>query len=66
MMIVKLTRTGSDLEVGEPRLLFNLPPGVIGTDFSHDGQSVLASIAAAGAQGRSVRVILDWTALVER
>jgi hypothetical protein len=38
----------------------------MGTDFSHDGQRVLANIATPGGQGSSVRVILDWTALVER
>lgn len=66
MRCATVTRKGSDLEVGEPRLLFNVPSGVLGTDFSHDGKRLLASFAAPGAQPGSIRVILDWTALLGR
>jgi dipeptidyl aminopeptidase/acylaminoacyl peptidase len=61
---VKLTRKGDDLDAGEPKALFKVPPGLIGADFTHDGQRMLGSFSSAAAQERSVRVILDWTALV--
>jgi eukaryotic-like serine/threonine-protein kinase len=63
---VKLTRKGNDLDAGEPRASFMIPPGLIGADFTHDGQRMLVSFSSAEAQERSVRVILDWTALVKR
>jgi eukaryotic-like serine/threonine-protein kinase len=66
MMIVKLTRNGEDLEVGEPRLLFRYPLDVIRSDFSHDGQRMLVTYASGGARNRTARVILNWTALVKR
>jgi serine/threonine-protein kinase len=66
MMNVKLTRQGDDLVVGQPQVLFHFPAGVVGTDFSHDGQRVLANVAQTGGQGSTARVILNWTALLKR
>jgi serine/threonine protein kinase len=66
MMSVKLTRQGNDLVVGQPQVLFRFPPGAIGTDFSHDGQRVLANVAQSRGQGNTARVILNWTALLKR
>ncbi len=67
MMTVKLTRRGEDLEVGTPQVLFRFPLGVGGMDFSHDGARVLASFSnAEQQQDRTLRVILDWTAMVKR
>jgi Tol biopolymer transport system component len=66
MVSVKLTRNGAVLDPGEPRVLFRLSSGVEETDWSHDGQRILASVASSGAQERKLRVILDWTALVKR
>jgi Tol biopolymer transport system component len=63
---VKLTRKGDDLDAAEPRALFKVPPGLIGADFTHDGQRMLVSFSGAEGQERSMRVILDWTALVKR
>jgi len=61
-----VTHKGSDLEVGEPRLLFRVPTEVLGSDFSHDGKRLLTSITAPGSQTGTIRVILDWTALLKR
>jgi Tol biopolymer transport system component len=63
---VKLTRKGDGLDAGEPRALFKVPPGLVGADLTHDGQRMLVSFSSAETQDRSVRVILDWTALVKR
>jgi hypothetical protein len=66
MMSVKLARQGDGLAVGQPRMLFRCPPGLLGTDFTHDGQRVLANVAQTGGQGSTARVILNWTALLKR
>jgi eukaryotic-like serine/threonine-protein kinase len=65
IMGVTLTPRGDDLDVGEPRLLFRLPPDVIFADISHDGQRVIATYSGAEAQPRNIRVILNWTALMK-
>ena len=61
-----VTKSGSDLEVGEPRHAFQVPSNLRFLDMSHDGKNILASFAAPGSQPITVRVILDWTALLER
>jgi eukaryotic-like serine/threonine-protein kinase len=63
---VKLVRRGDDLEAGEPRLLFRLPQGARGGDFSHDGQRVLVASSVATTPRRSLRVVLDWTGLLRK
>ncbi len=66
MVAVTLTPRGGDVEVGAPRVVLRFPPEVLGIDLARDGQRVLACVPASGAQARSIRVILGWTALVKR
>jgi Tol biopolymer transport system component len=66
MMSVKLARNGDGMDVGAPRVLFRFPPGVEWSDFTHDGQRILATISSEGGRNRRARVILNWTAMVGR
>ena len=63
---VKLAPAGEDLQVGGARVLFRLPPDIAGLDLSSDGERFLMSTTRPGAHRRRLRVILDWTALMER
>ncbi|MEO5988174.1 MAG: hypothetical protein ABIU54_13650, partial [Candidatus Eisenbacteria bacterium] len=63
---VKLTRTGEDLDVGQPSVLFQFGPQVIRSDFSRDGKRILVNATSPGAQERRFRVVLDWPEMLER
>jgi len=64
MVGVTLIQKGDDLETGTSRVLFRVPPGVLATDFTRDGQRVLISYASPGAQERTLRVVLNFTGLI--
>jgi Tol biopolymer transport system component len=79
IMSVKLARRGADLDVGSPRLLFRLSPDVDGATFAHDGQRMLVTTSQGGVarafadrsddrsgDGRCMRMIVDWTAMLGR
>jgi hypothetical protein len=64
MVGVTLIQKGDDLETGTSRVLFRVPPGVLATDFTRDGQRVLISYTSPGAQEHTLRVVLNFTGLI--
>jgi eukaryotic-like serine/threonine-protein kinase len=63
---VKLTRTGSEFDVGTPEPLLTLPPDCIDSELTHDGQRALVTIAPGSAAARRMRVVMDWVGMVGR
>jgi dipeptidyl aminopeptidase/acylaminoacyl peptidase len=66
IMSVGLRRSGSEIEPGDERMLFKLPPRIVSSDFTADGQRALVSVVVPGQESRKLRVILDWTGLVAK
>src|SRR5262249_44209573 len=66
MMSVRLEGRGDDLVPGSPHRLFGLVPDDEGSaDLAHDGRRLLASVAKTGGTPNTVRIVLDWTALLK-
>ena len=65
MMSAKVIRNGEDLEIGDPRILFDLPADVASGDMTHDGQRMLVTISRGAADNRAMRVILNWTSMLK-
>jgi len=54
---------GTDLDPGAPRPILSLPEGTTGGDMTPDGERLLLTHGAAPR--RDIRVILNWTRLLE-
>ena len=63
---MKLTRRGDDLEAGTPRTVFRFPAGIVGSDLTRDGYRMIVTSPSAAALPATLRVVLDWTALLKR
>jgi serine/threonine protein kinase/Tol biopolymer transport system component len=65
VMAVDVT-TGATFHAGTPRELFKLRSDVVGSDFSPDGERILAAVPAGQPQALSITVELNWLEAIGR
>ena len=63
VMAVDVT-TGATFRAGTPHELFKLRSDVVGSDFSPDGERILAAVPAGQPQALSITVELNWLAAI--
>ncbi len=66
LVAIPLTPRGNTVDVGEPVKLRPFPNGAVGGSTSRDGSRRLAILPNADAAPRSLRLILNWPALVKK
>ncbi len=65
LMRMPLEFVGEDARVGKPSRLFRMPAGATALR-TRDGEHFLVSAPSGATPGRSLRIILDWTGLVQK
>ncbi|MGH9368383.1 MAG: protein kinase domain-containing protein [Thermoanaerobaculia bacterium] len=61
LMVVDV-EPGTDLRVGTPRPLFDLPAGTAGWDITPDGQRFLVNVPVVESNAVPLSLVLNWTA----